>query len=611
MRIRALVLTLLVSLLFLLVGVGCKKPAQGTFEGDPPANPPIEPAATAVAPEGTPAPTPAPTPTPAPAPDPTEEALTVLDLPAISLEELKKKAERFAPVKITYDESKLDEPRKKMLAHLLDAADILDGLFWQQVSADGRPLFDALAGMEGGHAELLKRYVRINYGRFDRLDGYEPFIGATHNPEGATFYPADLTKKEMEAWLAAHPEQKDAFTDEFTIIRRAEGGGLQAIPYAEFYGEGLRAAAKALRDAASYAVNASLKRYLESRAAAFESNDYYASDVDWMDLEDNLIEVTIGPYEVYEDRLFNYKAAFEAFITLNDPEAGALLASVAGYLPRMEANLPIPDAHKNQARGTESPIRVVDVIYTAGDTRAGVQTIAFNLPNDERVREAKGSKKVLLRNISDAKFDRILRPIAERVVALDQLPFVVRHAYFNHTLMHEMSHGIGPGNITLADGTKTSVNRQMKELYSTIEEAKADILGITNTFFLIDEGLFPKELEAQCAITSMAGTFRSVRFGAEEAHGKANMIVFNFLMKEGAYVYDEETGRFRVDLTKIREASRKLAHEILMVQALGDYDACKKLIDTYGEMPESMKAALAGLGDVPVDIEPIYQVEPR
>jgi hypothetical protein len=521
------------------------------------------------------------------------------------------KAARFAPVNVTFDESKLDARHKELLGHLLNAATILDGLFWQQASEDGRAVFDALAAPTTPEAQVLRRYVRINYGRFDRLDGFEPFLGETRKPLGATFYPADMKKEELEAWIAAHPDQKEALTDEFTVVRRDDQGGLVAIPYSEHYAEGLKAAAEELRKAADLADNESLAKFLRSRAEAFLSNDYYQSDIDWMDVTGSLLDVTIGPYEVYEDRLFNYKAAFEAFLTLNDPEAAAQLDAIAHKLPEMEENLPIPDEHKNKARGSESPIRVVDVIFTAGDTRAGVQTLAFNLPNDERVREAKGSKKVLLRNVSNAKFRTILEPIARLVVAPEQLPLVQESAYFNHTLMHEMSHGLGPGTITLADGTKTTVNERLEELYSTIEEAKADILGIWNTFFLIDQGLLPKESEAVTAVTTMAGTFRSVRFGAEEAHGKANMIVFNYMMAEGAYRYDEGTKLFSVDLTKIREATRKLSHELLMVEALGDYEGAKKLIETWGEMPASMKEALARLTDVPVDIEPIYAVEPR
>lgn len=539
------------------------------------------------------------------------EPMTILGMKAIPLAALEAKATRFAPVNITYDNSKLGEREREMVEHLLNAATILDGIYWKQVSEEGRAVFDAVRDPKSDYEKLLKRYIRINYGRFDRLDGYEPFIGETTNPLGAGFYPPDMSKEEFEAFLAAHPDQKEAFTDEFTVIRRDESGALKAIPYSEFYATDLKVAAEELRAAAALSDNESVKRFLESRAAAFLSNDYYASDVDWMDVTGDLVGVTIGPYEVYEDRLFNYKASFEAFITLNDPEAAAELAAIAAKLPEMEENLPIPDEHKNKARGTESPIRVADEIYTAGDTRAGVQTLAFNLPNDERVREAKGSKKVLLRNVSNAKFSKILEPIAALVVAADQLPFLKEHAYFNHTLMHEMSHGLGPGNLTLADGTKTTVNRQLKELYSTIEEAKADILGIYNTFFLIDLGVLPKSLEKECAVTAMAGTFRSVRFGAEEAHGKANMIVFNSLLNDGAFVYDAATKRFSVDFDRVREATRKLSQEILMVQAMGDYDGTKKLIEDRGGMPEIMREALDRLGEVPVDIEPIYMVEPH
>ncbi len=549
---------------------------------------------------------------------PAQVPLEVLGMEAESEADLARLGRQYAPVPIEFDDSRLTPRQLRMLVHLFNAADIMDDLFWRQASTDGRAIYETLADWPdppSRHVELLRRYVRINYGRFDRLGGFAPFIGDSPAPLGAAFYPPEMTREDLEAFVAANPEVKDDFESEFTVIRgdRDDEGRwrLRAVPYSEYYHEELTAAAAELREAARLSDNESLARFLRSRADAFLSNDYFASDLDWMDLEGNLIDVTIGPYEVYEDRLLNSKAAFQAFITINDPKAAAALEKVTDHLSEMERNLPIPDEHKSFERGEESPIRVADVIYTSGDTRAGVQTLAFVLPNDERVRAAKGTKKVLLRNIFDAKFAKILEPIAERVVAADQLRYLSHEAYFNHTLMHEVSHGLGPGNIVTADGTATTVNRALRELYSPIEEAKADILAIYNTFFLIDAGVLPPELERQMAVTTMAGTFRSVRFGATGAHGLANMIVMSFLMNEGAYLYGEESERFRVDFDRLRPAVEKLAHEILMVQALGDYEGAKRLIEDYGRMPPPMVEALERLGDIPVDIQPIFAAEER
>jgi len=390
--------------------------------------------------------------------------------------------------------------------------------------------------------------------------------------------------------------------------RAVEGDRLVAIPYSQAYREFLEPAARLLKEAAALAQNPSLKKYLNSRAEAFLSNDYFQSDMDWMDLKDHKIEVVIGPYEVYEDALLGYKASFEAFITIVDPEESAKLRKVNQYLQDMELHLPIPDKYKNLHRGSASPIVVVQEVFTGGDTKAGIQTTAFNLPNDERVREAKGSKKVMLKNVAHAKYDKCWIPIVNIVLDPKDLQRVSFNAYFNHVLMHEMSHGLGPGTITV-NGRKTTVNKELKETYSTIEECKADILGVYNLAYMVEKGVFPKEMKAQAYSSYLGGIFRSVRFGINEAHGGANAIAFNYLMEKGGFEYNPQTHKFRVNDAKIEGAIRDLAHDLLMIQATGDYEGAKRFIQKYRYLSPEMEDALNRLKDVPVDIRPVYTIE--
>jgi hypothetical protein len=427
-----------------------------------------------------------------------------------------------------------------------------------------------------------------------------------------------MTKEEFEAHIEAHPEDAEAFRDYFTKIER-KNGELIAVPYSVAFKNLLQKAKDRQYEAADILTDpanqgklpagadyTTLATFLKSRADAYLSNDYFQSDMDWMDVQDNIIDVTIGPYEVYEDELFGYKAAFEAFIAIRHPADSKKLDGLKGYLQALEDNLPIPDEYKNPNRGSESPISVVDVVYGGGETRAGVQTIAFNLPNDERVRNAKGSKKVMLKNISKAKYDKILIPIAETILDPKQLSKVDFDTYFSNTLMHEFAHGLGPGDITMPDGRETTVNLELKDLYSAIEEAKADICGLYNTGYLVEQGFFPKEHADKAHITFLPGFFRAIRFGIHKAHGKANMIEFNYMKEKGAVVYDEATEKFHVDLDKMPAAVKDLAHELLMIQAKGDYEAAKKLIDTYGNMTPDVEKVLAKLETIPTDIEPIY-----
>lgn len=518
---------------------------------------------------------------------------------------------KFADVEITVDKSLIRPTDMKVLPHLVKAATIMDRLFWKQVSSDGVAIRARLASEKGKYSKLVGDMMDINYGVYDRLDHFKPFYGDKPRFDGATFYPADMTVKEFERWLADHPGDTEAFQSWLTVIQR-DGNGLKAVPYSEFYGADLREAASHLRAAAALTEDGTLKKYLLGRATSFETNDYLQSDMDWMDLGDGLngqasgIEVVIGPYEVYEDSLLGLKSAFEAFVTVVDEAESKKLSMVAGMLDELESNLPLPDHFKNFSRGKMSPIKVVNVVYTAGDTKAGVQTAAFNLPNDERVRNLKGSKKVMLRNVTKAKFDKALIPISQTIINRDLMPLIDFDAYFNFILMHEVSHGLGPGIISLADGSKTTVNLALKDTYSAIEECKADTLSVYNTLYMAKKGIFNSDFVAKTEASYLAGIFRSVRFGIGEAHGKSNIMQFNYLKEKGAITYDEKTGRFGLNRDKFADAIRDLSAATLAIEAAGNYDAAVALINKYVYLPKDVAAALARLNNVPVDIRPIF-----
>jgi Peptidase family M49 len=521
--------------------------------------------------------------------------------------DLKKKIEQYTKTELTYDESLLDKRQKVVVEKLYEAGKIIDRIFLDQVYSKNDEIEEILSKSNDQIDKTKLEYFRINFGPFDRLDHEKPFFGENQKPAGANFYPEDMTKEEFEKFLKDNPEKEAEFTSEFTMIRR-ENGKLVTIPYTEYYKTQLTEISKLMNEAAEYADNASLKNYLITRAKAFTTNDYYESDMAWMDLEDHTIEVIIGPYEVYEDGLFNYKASFETFLTLVDPESTEKLKTFANYLTEMEENLPIPKEHKNFERGSDSPIVVAQEVFSAGDTKAGVQTLAFNLPNDERVRKAKGSKKVMLKNVHEAKFDKLLKPISEIVLDKSQLQFVTFDAFFNHTLMHEMSHGLGPGFINV-DGRDTEVKKELKETYSTMEECKADILGLYNNQFMIEKDVYSKEFEQEMWTTFLAGVFRSIRFGINEAHGGGNAIIYNYLHEKGAFEFNSETQKLNVNYTKAHPVLKELANKVLMIQATGDYNASKELIAKYAVSSETIKILIEKLNVLPVDITPTFQIE--
>jgi len=512
---------------------------------------------------------------------------------------------QFPTTVIDYDHALLNDNERQVVARLIEASRLIDEIFWRQVSEKNPALRDRLQKQAGDSflARAGYDYFIINKGPWDRLKSDEPFIGTRPKPPGAAFYPEDLTKEEFEKYVAAHPDQKDALQGLFTVVRR-DGTALVAIPYSTYYRHFLQPAAAKLREAAALTTNESLRTFLNKRADAFLSDDYRDSDMAWMDLN-GPIEITIGPYEVYEDDLFNYKASFESFVTVVDAAESAKLAAYAHALPDMERNLPEPEQYKNPNRGTESPIRVVQEIDTAGDARRGVQTAAFNLPNDEYVREKKGSKKVLLKNVMDAKFRQSGRPIALRVLDPSLVNLLTFDAYFNHTLFHELSHGLGPGYVTRPDGSRVEVRIPLKNLYSTIEECKADVLGIWNILYAQQHGLLTSFNERQLFATYAGLMFRSTRFGVGEAHGRGTAVQWNWLRERGA-ITPVAAGKYTVDFARMRDAVRDLATELLTIEATGDANRAKALLDKYGVETAEMRAVDATLKDIPVDIWPVF-----
>jgi hypothetical protein len=532
-----------------------------------------------------------------------------------SVREVAAKASRFAPAEIRADVSSLPEGERRALAKLVEAAKLMDGLFLRQVWAGNDAMLQDLtheairrshstpSAPDAAYARL--HYFLINKGPWSRLDHNQIFVaGAPPKPEGANFYPAGASKEEVQRWLdSLSGDEKTRATGFFTTIRRTPAGAFTAVPYSVEYQGELARAASLLREAAAATAQPTLKRFLTTRADAFLSDDYYASDVAWMEL-DASIEPTIGPYEVYEDEWFNFKAAFEAFITIRDDAESKKLQSFSAHLQELENALPIDPKYRNPRLGSLAPIRVVNVVFTAGDANRGVQTAAFNLPNDERVVKEKGTKRVMLKNMQDAKFNRVLVPISKvalRAVDQKNLSF---EAFFTHILMHELMHGLGPHNIA-PGGRATTVRQELKETYSAIEEAKADISGLWALRELADRTLIDPSITKTMYTTFLASAFRSIRFGINEAHGRGIAVQVNYLLDAGAFTV-QPGGTFAVDDAKIAGAVTALTRDIMTIQAEGSYAKAKDLLDRLGVVRPQVQKLLDRLTGVPVDIEPSF-----
>lgn len=522
-----------------------------------------------------------------------------------TLSDLARKIARFAPTQVTASVSGLEPGDQQALVRIIEAAKLLDPLFLRQVWSGNPALESRLAADTSEQGRELSHYFRINKGPWSRLDHNEAFVpGVPAKPAGAGFYPDGMTKEEFEKWEAAlPPARKSDAQSYFTVIQRDPKGMLATAPYSEAYKEFLGPAAKLLREAASLTTNATLKKFLTLRATAFEKNDYYASDIAWMEL-DAPIDVTIGPYETYEDELFGYKAAFEAYVGLRDDAESAKLARFSGYLQELEDHLPLDAKYRNPKIGAAAPIRVIDVVFTAGDGNRGVQTAAYNLPNDERVIREKGSKRVMLKNVQQAKFDKTLVPISKVVLSPADQAQVSFDAFFTHVLAHELMHGLGPHNIAVS-GRKSTVRLELKDLYSAIEEAKADATGLWALDYLMSTGKLDKAEKTKFYTTFLASMFRSVRFGINEAHGKGVALQFNYLLEKGGILLSPD-GTFTVDAAKFEAGVTRLTSELLTLEAEGNYEKAKSMLAKYAVIGQAMRGALDRLTNVPVDIEPNF-----
>ncbi|NNC38376.1 MAG: hypothetical protein HKO02_13040 [Hyphomonadaceae bacterium] len=518
--------------------------------------------------------------------------------------DLKAQYDKIAPVDMNVDTSFLTDEERQVINLLIDAAAYMDEIYFRQVSPINPGIRDAIKGSNLSNKDLVLSMFNRHFGPWDTLDENRAFFGDSPRPAGAGFYPPDITKDEFEAWIEKNPEDEAAFRSLYTIIRR-DGEKLKAIPYSEAYKKWLEPAADLMRQAADITSNPALKKFLTLRADAFFTDDYFESEMAWMDLKDTPIEVVIGPYEIYTDGLYGYKTAFEAFITVKNPEESAALDKYKNYLRDMEANLPVPENYKNFKRGFESPIAVTYQLHGGGDNVPGVQTIAFNLPNDEKVREAKGAKKVLLNNVLGAKFDLILAPMGEYILVPEQSKMLVKKYMSYETLFHELSHSLGPGTISV-DGVETTVNAQLKEIYSKLEEGKADVMGAYNILFMMDKGELPIAEKEAFLATYFTGLFRAMRFGIDAAHGAGAAYQYSFFKEAGAISWDKNAKRFKIDFEKMEQAISDLTGKVVVLQGDGDYDAAKSFLEAYAKLDGHAKSLLAATSHIPTDIAPNY-----
>jgi hypothetical protein len=527
--------------------------------------------------------------------------------PAEAAYDLAAQRAKIARIPMSPNTAFLNAEEREVVNLLIQAAELMNPIYMRQRSIENPTIRAEIARSRHPQKAALLDMFDLHFGPWDTLAENHAFYGGEKMPAGAGFYPGDLTKADFDAYLAANPGQKEALTSGYTVVKR-QGSRLAAVPYSVEYRQWLEPAAKLLERAAARTSNASLRKFLSLRAKAFRTNDYYESELAWMDVSGTPIEVVIGPYEVYTDTLYGTKTAFEAFITVQDPRESAALTKYKALLPDMERNLPVEDKYKNFNRPFASPILVADQVHGGGDNVPGVQTIAFNLPNDERVREAKGAKKVILANVLGAKYDRILAPMAGLVLVPDQARLVTKKYMTNETLFHELSHSLGPGTIAVG-GRKTTVNAELKDVYSASEEAKADVMGLHNILYMMKRGELPAAERDEALATYFVGIFRAVRFGTDEAHGRGAALQYSYLKDKGAFRWDERTGRFRIDYDAMASGVTDLVAELVRLQGNGDYAGTKAFFDRYAKLDERARAVLATTARIPTDIQPVYPMK--
>jgi len=505
---------------------------------------------------------------------------------------------RYTSVRLAADESSLTAKERQMLPLLIDAARAMNQPFWAEAFGNGDSLLRTISD------PVVRRLVELNYGPWDRLDDNAPFVpGFGPKPPGAGYYPVDMTKAEFEEAVKAGGARADSLKSLYTLVRRDASRKLYALPFHQAFAPSHQLAASKLRAAASLAEDPGLAHYLRTRADALLTDQYQPSDLAWMDMKNNTLDIVIGPIETYEDALYGYKATHEAFVLVKDKEWSQRLSKYVALLPSLQRGIPVAEQYKSEAPAGGSDLNAYDVVYVAGDANAGSKTIAINLPNDEEVQLKKGTRRLQLKNAMRAKFDKILVPIANELIVSDQLPLITFDAFFGNVMFHEVAHGLGIKNTINGKGL---VRPALKERYSALEEGKADILGLYMIRQLHSEGELGAQNLDEHYVTFLAGLFRSIRFGAASSHGRANVVAFNFLEQRGAFLRDA-SGKYRLDMAKMREGADALSQRILMIQGDGDYEGAGRMYDELGKIGPVLAADLARLGAKAIPVDIVYE----
>jgi hypothetical protein len=538
----------------------------------------------------------------------TTASSTTPTAPPFVVPDLAERAAKFKLVRMPFHSKGLTAREIKMVDKLVDASGLADCIYWRQSDPEGLKLYLSLAHSHAPGDVLLRRYLKINGSRFDLIDDEKPFATTDPMPPGRGFYPLGLTLEEINAYVAAHPSEKEAIFNPLTVIQK-KGDALEAVPYHVEYRQLLEPMAKDLNDAADLSDDAAFAKYLRLRAGALLSDDYYASDIAWLDLQNPKFDLILAPYETYTDTLLGVKATFGASVMIRNDEESQKLAVYQKYVPDLQEALPLAPADLPSKRGKQSPMEVVDSPYRAGDLLHGYQAVADNLPNDPRIHVEKGSKKIFWKNFMDARVNFIILPLAQRLMRPDQAAMASGDGYLADTLMHEISHGLGPAYSRTAKG-QVDVREAIGSSYSALEESKADVVGEFCLNWLVDHGVVPKEKHNGVYASYVAGIFRTVRFGVAEAHGHGEIMQFNYLVEQGAITRDASTGLYAIDFAKMPGAIASLARELLEQEATGDRARTDAWFKKYGEMPPELAAQLAKTSDIPVDIDPQFDFHP-
>src|SRR5215813_4429406 len=510
---------------------------------------------------------------------------------------------KFKQVKMTFSAAGLSAQERKMVLKLVEAAQDLESIFWRQADPKGLDLYKRLAGCTAPEAQKLRRFLMINGSRYDLVEENKPLVGDDPFYPGRALFPAGITREEIEAYVAKHPEKKNQIYSPYTVVKR-QGDDLIGVPYHVEYRQWLEAASKALKEAATLSKDKLFANFLRLRAEALLTDDYYKSDLAWLDLEDPKFDIIFAPYETYLDDLLGVKTSYGVAVMVRNEAESKKLETYKKYVPEIQEELPLPSEDRPSLAGKSTPMEVMDTPFRGGDLRHGYQAVADNLPNDPRIHEEKGTKKIFFKNYMDARVNSVVLPIGKLLLREDQAARASLDGYMSAVLMHEISHGLGPAYARTSAG-KADIRASLGPIYAGVEEAKADVVGLYGLLWLMDKGVVPKEKASEIYASYVAGIFRTVRFGVAEAHGRAEMMEFNYLVEQGAITRDPKTGRYAIDEAKMPPAIASLAKELLEIEATGDRNRAEQWFKRYESMPAGLKSMLANAKDVPVDVDPV------